>query len=274
MGMRILYGSYEMSPEQRNPASISLYQVRPDYSERGYRMSQIHEVHLRGEILVDEGITDDAEARENIATKVAALAAAFQENGKDLRSQRKGTDGQYYDTAHCLYENHEAAMSHVQVVYRSWPESSPAEFATQRTYYVILRQRLAAAESVVMNFWQTIEVRGAPGAYVEWHNTPTGEAVYQDVHLNPMSYIVQTGGAVGYQVYPLIMTVPPNPGAPIYGYPYEDVRHRIIRFTRPQYTGKGYFRPGVEWRYVFRVPLYNIVTPPLYRPSQEPQSET
>ena len=250
--MYATYGGYTMSDANRNKVNLAAFDIIPQYSERGKKTSVIHRVTLRGELLIADGLTTAAQVQADLTTKIGALANAFVNNGLDFRFYQD--DGTL--TNHCLFNDNSAALTDVQIVQRSWPEGDPAEYATQRTYQVVLQQELADRESELLVYRETISLTGSAGRYVEWVENAAGIPIYQEIHANTMTQIVQQGEAIAMDGWPFLY-IP----EPIYGFPYERVKLRRLDLILPRFTGRQYVEYGCRWRYEYQVPIYARVVP-------------
>lgn len=242
-----------MSDANRNKANLVSFEIMPQYTERGKQKAEIHRITLRGELLIADGLTTAQQVQDDLTAKINALVVGFSENGGNFQFfQDDGTV-----TNHCLLSSNSAALTDVQVVQRSWPEGDPAEYATQRTFHVVLQQELAARESQVTRYVETVRYTGWGGPHVEWIELPNGLAIYQVVKDLTLTEVIQEGEVFALDVWPL-SRVP----LPLYNsFPFERTKLRRLDLIYPRFTGRHHEDYGCRWRYVFHIPSYIQMVP-------------
>lgn len=247
--MYVQYGEYQHPADEVNLVN---YEVIPRYSERRRRVSFRFRVHVMGEILVTDGLTTAAQVQSDLDTKINALVNAYAENDKYW--------GLYHDdgtvTRHRLNNADAAALTPVQVSYRSWPRGKPEEYATQRTFHIILEQEVKSAESQILAYSESVVFDGDTGPYYRWYQLPNGLATYQLVHGNTIQVIRQFGRCVMFEAWPDAYI-----GAPLLGVPFIQKPRTRKGYIKPTFTGRQWINYGIHWHYEFHVPEPSAVRP-------------
>jgi hypothetical protein len=248
------YGNYTHSVENGNAVNLERMEIIPDYGPRGRKLSVTHRLHLQGVLLADN--------QADISTKIAALVDAYADNGKDwILHQSDGTP-----TRHKLLQNASGAMTDVQVEYRSWPVGEPAEYATGRTFSIIMRQTLQDLESEILEYWETIRYSGYGGFLPNYIpdqtfsllcnykrklvHFPLQPPIVQNVYVSTGLQLVQRGKVVAMNGWPNAYV--PYPYYPNY------LTHTSINNLEPTWTGRSYTHYGIEWTYQFELPAFAL----------------
>ena len=241
--MYATYGTYTHSAANYNAVNLTRMQQIPQYSDRRKRFAYLYRLHLRGELLAD--------TQAGIHSLIEALIQAYADNGKDWTL--------YHDdntpTRHRLIQNHDDALSDVQVEHRSWPVGDPAEYATGRVFHIIMRQLVAAAESQILEYWETIRYIGDCGPTLKPVRLPLGTAIIQTVSAKSPAMMVQHGRVVAFQGWPDLYV--PNSYLPNY------LTKVDLHYLKPRYSGRQYTHYGIEWMYHHVLPEFTVVHPGL-----------
>lgn len=233
--MYIKYGSYAHTREQ---ASLMSLTVRPLLSERGFRKSIIAEATVHGEFIIGAG--DD---QYDISTLISGLEAAFSVDGQDW--------GLYHDdntpTPHFLDSDHPDSLTGNQVVMKSFPANHGGEYATGREFAYTIRNEFMSAESLILEYQETISHQGTAGPRVEWTEFRTGPPLYRVQSEQSIQTIRQSGYAVTIGTYL-------DPPPPILPPPYELQHLRTISRTTPTRFPQGFMGYKIHWDYVYNTP--------------------
>jgi|ERR1043165_294140 hypothetical protein len=132
------------------------------------------------------------------------------------------------------------SISGVQVIRGpSFPESRGAEYATYRTYNIVVQAEYPVADSGLLNYTETLQFSGGGPLYghlVLLDDLPQKQVL----NANTPYRCVQHGQAVGYATYPL-----PAPSI----WPGALMKAPDIVWTAPRRRGLGYQGWQVEWTY-------------------------
>lgn len=233
--MYIKYGSYAHTREQ---ASLMSLTVRPNLTERGFRKSIVAEAHVQGEF-----ITTSTQTQYDITTLIQGLESAFANDGLDW--------GLYHDnntpTPHFLESNHPDSLTGNQVVMKQFPANHGGEYATGREFAYTIRNEYLSAESLILDYQETIQHHGTTGPRVVWDEFRVGPPVWRVESAQTVQTIRQSGYAVTLGTY---LEPPP----PILPPPYEMQHLRTITRITPRRWPQGFTDYTVKWDYVFQSP--------------------
>lgn len=242
--MRVRYGGY-LHPE--NEVNLAAFMVRPIYSQRNKRLTVQYQAHLQGEFCVPEDATTTALAQAAIAAKIDALVNAYGQNYGDFILY----DNQGAPTRHSL--PNDSSITGVRVMHRSWPRGAADEWATGRTWHVILEAEYVDADAQIVAWQETVRFIGTGGPLFAVVPTMRGFRRFAVTAGSPVT-IVQEGQAIGLQGW----VEPPGPLLP----DDENVLLRDITLGAPQAQGQGYLNYSSQWRYV-----HNRVAPAVVIPN-------
>lgn len=231
------YGSYTHSVENGNAVNLARMEILPRYTDRGKKISALHRLHIHGVLLADN--------QADIGTKIGQLIDAYAENGQDWILWHSDGSTQ---SRHRLLQGHAAALSDVQVERRDWPVGDPAEYATGRTFSIIMRQEMADAESEILEYWEEIRYIGTGGYERKFVRFPTLPPIIQNTHVYSGVTMIQRGKVVALDGYPL----PYVPASYAPGF----LTRTDLNFIKPTLHGKRYTHYGVEWTYTHRLDGY------------------
>lgn len=226
------WGSYSHPANEINLVNID---VRNHHSGRGQLHNVLFTYYLRGEIC------DDSTA--DITSRIAEIESAYSVEGQDC--------GLYIDastpTQHVLTNNHPNNLSGNRIIQRpSFPEGGPTEYATGRTYSIIIQALFASPESQVIEYQESVEFYGDCGADVEvWHPIRGAPRLYQRSERTAQR-IVQRGHSVGFNGYA-------EPFGPLYPQ-YEHRNKRYWKRGSPIFRGRQFTNWPMEWAFVMTAP--------------------
>jgi hypothetical protein len=245
--MYCVYGGHR---HPNNEVNLVNFEVIPKYSERGTKYASIYRVHLQGE-LIYTGQTD-------ISNAIDALIAAYESNNQSFYL--------YHDdgtpTKHKLVQEDTNNLSGVKVVHRSWPKGDPAEYATTRTFSIVLQALYRDTESEIMEFRESLQFVGDGGPQWEWVKTPVGTSYKQDTCEHDTQRIIQSGKIAALSTWPI-------GNVPLPLYPLWEHRNlRQLRYIEPIFAGNpnnpyAYINYGIAWTYIMEAPYYVNAAPNL-----------
>lgn len=236
--MYVTYGSYR---HDDNTVTLSAYHVRSQYSPRHAKYCTSYEVHLHGQLIVnDPSLTTPAQLQAAQAEKISALINAYSENDKDFSFfHDDGTK-----TRHSLTTGN--ALNGVQVKARSWPKGDEAEYATLRTFYIVLEATYDDVEAELMTYSEQFHYIGTGGpkySVTETYNGP----VYELEATRTAQRMIQTGHAVGWSGYPLVHI---NPFFP----QWEHLDRREVVVHHPMRYRNAFRQYAVNWKFDHTLP--------------------
>lgn len=233
--MYVKYGTYQHPPGEANVVSFS---IRQRQSERGFKLANVVTAHVSGEIVAAPG-----ETQYHINTKLLALDNALKEDGKDF--------GLYHDngtaTHHVMYTNDTHNITGNQVIHRNYPHNHNGEWATGAEFSYAVTAQFGAAESLILDYSETITHTGSTDPRVVWREHPHLNPYYIAESRTSLQKIVQSGYAVTLGTYML-------PPGPIMAAPYELKHERTITRRGPRRYPQGLEGYRIEWHYVFNTP--------------------
>lgn len=235
--MTFKYGNHTHDAGEVN---MVRFELLPEFSPNGRRMFTRYRMHVMGELI--------ANGQSAINAKIGTLISAYAENFKDAGLYH--TDGT--PTKHVLDSDHQQNMSGNRVAYRSWPRGGADEYATVRTFYIVVEALFRDPDSGLVVWREQVNTRGTAGATWEL----VGGIKYDKTLLSNQR-IYQFGYAEGLTVYPA-----GNVPAPL----VPDWEHQELReFNQHDatYFGQRYGRFGLSWGYHMESPTGQSITPNL-----------
>jgi hypothetical protein len=242
--MRVRYGTYT-HPE--NEVNLAAFMIRPTYSDRHRRTIVRYEAHLQGEICVSPSANTTALAQAEIRQRIDEIVLAYDVNGVDFAF----LDNAGVATRHSLVSSQ--SISGTRVTHRSWPKGDPAEWATGRTFYVIIEADYVAPESSLVAWQEVVKIIGTGGPRVEVIETVAGAPRVQTLASQTAVRVIQQGQSIGMTNY----IAPPGPLIP--AYEHQDQREIILESAQSYPNGFLYF--PTKWTYHHTTPTYTAVTP-------------
>jgi hypothetical protein len=239
--MYCVYGGHR-HPD--NEVNLVNFEVIPQYSERGTKYASLHRVHLQGELIYT--------GQENLSNAISGLINGYADNNQTFCMYRD--DGT--QTPHRLIQDHDDNLSGVKVVHRSWPKGDPAEYATTRTFSIVLQALYRDVESEILECRETLQFIGDGGPKWEWVKSPLGSHYQQTIFTGDTQKIIQSGRKVGLSGWPTKF----EPILPT----WEHRELRQIRMMEPIFAGRQYRNYGIAWTYVMEPPPGISATPNLY----------
>lgn len=231
------FGGYQHPDNEVNLTSM---EITTRFSPRGRPMTKLYRLHLHGELVYN--------GQSTLTTRINELINAYTGN-TDVDCGLYQDDGTI--TPHKLQSSstNPNNISGVKVVYRSWPKGDPEEYATCRTFYIILEAEYKDLESQLIAFRESVSVTGTTGPRRRMVEMNLGPARWQQVSAMTRQEILQQGFAIGYDGYPLGFM--PGPILPS----LELVDQRYVENENPEFAGRQFVRYRTNWRYVMNSPI-------------------
>ena len=221
------------------------------YSPRHRRYATMYEVHLNGQLIVnDPTITTPDALQDAMYTKINALINAYSTNYQDFSFYHD--DGQ--KTRHSL--DSASSLTGVQVRHRSWPEGNAAEYATLRSYSIILTAMYDLGddtEDQLFEYKEKFNYIGTTGPQWVMKDTwdgPHAQLVYPRTHQR----MIQVGSAIGWAGYPEVHVNSFYPA-------YEHEDRRMIERDHPTRFKNGFRLYPIHWKFDHSLPTGNRGAP-------------
>ena len=235
--MYFQYGSYRHTDNEVDITSLNIQRM---YSPRNTMTFDRHTLIVQGHLCV----SGQAELR----SAITALENAYSRDYYDA--------GLYHDdgtrSAHGL--DNLDSINGVRIQSLSFPNGGDGEYATGRTYSIVLQADYLNLEDSIYSFSESIRLMGTGGPRWELVPTPAGPPYPLVQNLFTPQYIVQEGEAVGWQAQPVL------PG-PLFPENWEHTDRRVVSVRSPLFIGRhGKYMWPIRWRYMFStVSPVNIV---------------
>jgi hypothetical protein len=229
-----MYFRYGSHTHPANEVNIDRFQIQSRMSGRNRRRSMIYTMHISGELLYD--------TQTALTAAIAQLRDAYDRNFQDA--------GFYQDdgtlTPHHL-PNSSDCISGVQVVGRSWPIGDAAEYATKRTFSVVLQAEYDRPDSEVLEWSERFLYVGNGGPCIEVVPQYEGPPVVQRLHEKTAQILIQSGRSKGLNGYLL------PPGAIFPGFEHQNERREEP--GTPNMSGMRHQEYPFEWTYRMTLPF-------------------
>lgn len=227
-----------------NQVSISSLTQSTNYNDFGLAESKTRTLTLDGTL---------------IAGTQAAITAAISTLEEKYYEQAADSSGLYHDdgttaSAHVL--DAEDSIGGIRLVSLDYPAGDNAEYATQRSFRIVLETEVPLSEDgetggsdlTNVQFSESLSFTGG-GARIIAGETISGPPIIQQVAAKTAQTIVQSGTSTANGGYPTI------PG-PLFDYEVGSLRQ--VTFTSPKRVGSSLREYGASWSYTF---LLDAVTP-------------
>lgn len=243
--------SYRGYTHPDNEVDLAAFMVRPRFSARHRRISSIYQMHLRGQLIInDPSIVTPDQLQAAMATKIAKIVDVYAyDDGDAIFRHDNGTP-----TRHSLISAN--SITGVKVRHRSWPRGGMDEYATIRTFYIVLEAEFLEPDAQLLYFFEALRFIGTGGPRIVVEDTFDGPPIYQLTNLYTHQKVVQWGSAVGLNGWPLLDVVPLYPD-------YEHLDRREITPTSADSFTNGYMNYPVQWTFHFSLPTGTIGFPHL-----------
>lgn len=259
--MRFQIGG-NLHPEHE--VNVTKMEIQPVFSPRNDRVFSLKKIHIVGEIQLTPA--ENAAARDaNPLIETANRQALF--NTKigtliDWYADNYQSAGLLHDdgsrTRHFLDNAAANNISGVRVLYRSWPRGEGDEYATVRTFYIILGALFDEADSQIYAYREEIDIIGTAATHWQWVENQTGAPEYQRIFNLTRQKIIQYGSIVGVSTW-ILGNVPP----PLFPN-WEHGDQRVQKYEYPKWHGNAYRLYGYRWTYHMEAPTGQVAIPNLY----------
>lgn len=180
------YGSFQHPNDEVNLVSFTQRRIPND---RGQERLTRKTMQLQGVFI--------ASTQAAIKEGILAREAAYVDWGKDAAL--------FHDdetiSAHSLVSSD--SVGGVRVLAVDFPEGDGAEYATQRTFSIVLEADFIT-RLATLAFQETLRFTGTGGRRVKLIETLTGSPQAQTTNLRTIQRVVQSGSSVGELAYPLV----------------------------------------------------------------------
>lgn len=229
-----------------NEVNLVNYEVIPQLSDRGRPETTRIRMHVIGEILVDQTLTTPTARQADLNTKITTLINAYSLANMDQNCGLYHNDGTI--TRHKLESSatNAANISGVRMVYRSWPKGDPAEYATMRSFYIILEAIYRDLESQLVSYSEKVHGIGTTGPRHSWTEHATGLPTREIINQRTVQTLIQEGYAIGFDGWPAQFLYGSGPLFPN----LEQLNRRQITRSGPNFMGRQFAYYRVDWRYV------------------------
>lgn len=228
------YGTYQHPDNEVNLTSVSEVST---INDRGLIAFTTRRMTLRGELI--------ASTQAALRTKINQLESAYSVRGRDAALYHD--DGTI--SGHSLPSG--SSLSGTRVISLSYPDGTAAEYATQRTFEIILEAEYPA-NGGVSSWVETLTFLGNGGptqVYIPLLNGPW----QRQVTTQATSYrAIQSGTAVGLLGYPPV----PAPIWPQFLLP--NTRQNV---SSPKNAGRRFVDYRISWAYSFEANIPLAGTP-------------
>lgn len=222
------YGSYS---HQQGEVTATLNRI-PTYGPRGFRKGLREVVTLSGLLHADTSAELTAEFRR--------MDQAYSQDGQELAMYLP--DG---NTKTAVYLNPDEYLGGTRVTQRpSLPDLRGAQYVTFLAYTIQLEGFKPDAESKLLEFRETLTIRGTGGPRRVLIETSQGPVVEQIVRQRTTVSATQVGQATAFRSDPLIQP-------PVWPQ-FEDVDRRVLSASTPTSTRGVPDEFTVNWSYQFR----------------------
>lgn len=207
-------------------------------SQRGRRISTVSRLNIQGTVKA----STEADLHAAIGNIENSYLLDLINSGEAGLVHSDGTPTEHYWPA-------VDAMNGIEILQLDWPEWNEGEYATGRTFSIVLQAEFRQAESQLLWAEETLQFEGNTGP--DWYMQESQvDLPYRDyTQLYTPQRIIQQGYTLGYEGYVL-------PPPPLFG--YEKERRRIYTPMGPRLRLRnGDYEFGWRYSYAFEMPTYN-----------------
>lgn len=235
------YGSFDFHPWE---CSLGVF-AEWKRSDRGYKTFQNVVFTFKGDIV--------GEDQYDINARYSAMTNAFSSDGRSCGLVHdNGTP-----TRHWMPNHNERPdnLTDVQVIHQRLPDTVDGEFVSGRKFEFVVASMYLQPDSQILEFRETLTRQGTAGPVWRWERDRFW-GVYPILVAPASSQIlIQQGHTVGVTGY-----LSPQP--PLYGAPFEIEEQREIKHIGPKRMRKGNYQYTTAWRYVYKLPLPDVLSFP------------
>lgn len=233
------YGSYQHPDNEVNLAS---FQQFPVFSDRKQRRTTRYRMTLNGELQYS--------TQAELTARIGQLIDAYAVDGKEAcLYQDDGTP-----TRHRLADQANSVTG-TRIMYRDWPKGDAAEYATKRSFRIILEAEYLEPDSEITAAHETLAMQGNGGPIWEMLTPARGNPKRVQRSQKSPQRVVQTGHIVGLTTYPWAFI----PG-PIFPQWEHGERRTLMPGTAKQF-GLMYLDWPISYSYHFTLPVPQTAVP-------------
>lgn len=240
--MYIQYGTYTHPAGEANLISFT---VRPRFSPRRFRQSNIVQAQVNGTLKRNSGETESA-----FSSRIQSLVNALNVDGGNFGLyQSNGSP-----TPHFMNSSDVLNITGNQVVYTSFPQNHNGEYSSGRDFAYTIEAEYVSSESIILDYSETVSHTGNTGPQVQWSEHKYHAPTFTVEKYQTTQSIVQKGYAVTYQTW----MIPPPPAFAVPFYLPD--RTRITRRSPRRYP-RGFLEYRIDWEYHFITPVVAPLLP-------------
>lgn len=232
-GFQFYYGDYTHEKGEVYPKSL---QVIPRANEDGIRWASLYRMQVAGDFCSSDGTPLTV---AQLSTRISAMDAAYLYDYRNCGFL--DPDGNL--TPHHLSTNDNYNLSGNRVVYRSWDNIMPTEYANTRSFSVTIEALFQENYTEILGFKEETTKKGTGGPvwvmYNLWNGTPYKEIIHNTSKVTH----VQAGTIIGMNTWP-------NPlfYSPPY-WPAEEMEWlRVVKQTSPRNHGHPSLAKSTHYR--------------------------
>lgn len=235
------HGGYNHPSGEINIVNLT---VRNIHSGRGQQKHVLFTYHLRGEICADTTAA--------ITARIAEIEQAYSVEGQNCGLMIDAST----PSAHVLSTNHQNNISGNRIIQRpSFPEGGAVEYATGRTYSIVIQALFASPESQILEYNERIQYIGTGGPRWYMREFPRGAPRPYITNEQTAQRVIQSGNSIGFNAY----LEPFGPMLPT----YEHQDQRIWLPGTPNFHGQQYSEYPLQWAFYMSVPVSSAAWPSL-----------
>lgn len=222
------WGDYVHPPGEVQPARIHSRALR---NSRNQKWATEHRMIIQGEFLNADGTPLD---QSQISDRIEELEYEYSQDYRDC-----GFLIGNVRTPHWIRNRHPRNLSGNIVVEKSWDNRLPIEYATTRSFWIVIQATFLEVTSGVIDFGETVSRFGGGGPDWKLYNTVTGP---ERVDITPLTKVthVQRGFVVG-----AVNQISPPP--PIWPLELKSKLTQIV-YSNPVYSGSPLIRSPHSFR--------------------------
>ena len=248
--MYFQYGGYR---HPQNEVDLAAFMVYPKLSHRNRRATTVYEMHLHGQVNInDPSLLTPAQLQAAINARVSEIVDAYADDNKDAMFLHDDLT----PTRHTLISDR--SLSGVKVRRRSWPRGGQEEYATCRTFYIVLSAEYLEPSAEITYLVESVRHIGTGGPRFVVTENYVGPPTVQVVNQMTTQKIIQHGMAIGLEGWPR-QGVHFSPLWP----QFEHLDQREITPSLPQSFSNGWIEYPITWQYTFTLPYPTNTYPTL-----------
>lgn len=230
-----MYFTYGAHRHVDNEVNLVNMQQFPVFSDRLKRRTSRYRMTISGEL--------QYATQQTLTDKIGELISAYSVDGQEA----------------CLYQDNGTPTHHrlavtgnlvsgPRIMYRDWPKGDAAEYATKRTFRIILEAEYLEPDSQIVAFQETLQFRGDGGPLWKMCVRARGAPFPVQLADKTPQQIIQAGTVVGLSGFPIALI--PAPMFPV----YEQRFARQVSVGSPKLYGSMYLDYPMSYSYSFVLP--------------------